>query len=65
MASKRGDLEKALKQNIELRRKLAAEVTSESEPKRETGWGVIWWIALVLIPVVILCGLGFAFRFFG
>ena len=55
------ELEELLRQNLELRRKLAAEVATE--PKRETGLGVIWWIGLVLIPVVILCAVGFALHY--
>ena len=55
------DLQKELRQNLELRRKLAVEVASE--PKRATGWGVVFWVGLVLIPVLILCGVGFAFHY--
>ena len=55
------ELEELLRQNLELRRKLAAEVANE--PKRATGWGVVYWVGLVLIPVLVLCGVGVAFRY--
>jgi len=63
MASKTDDLEEALQQHLELRRELAAEVVKASKPRRITGWGVLYWVGLVLIPVLILCGVGLAFRY--
>ena len=63
MSSKSDDLEKVLKQNLKLRRELAAELNGTNEPNR--GWGVLYWVALVLIPVFILCGVAFAFHYLG
>ena len=57
------NLEEVLQQNLELRRELVAEVTGTRETKRVTGWGVLYWVGLVLIPVLILCGVGFAFHY--
>jgi hypothetical protein len=63
MASKNDDLEEVLQQNLKLRRELVAEVASANRPKRVTGWGIIYWVGLVLIPVLILCGIAFVFRY--
>ena len=62
MTSHSDDLEEALRQNLELRRELKTEIAKASE-MRGSGWGVLYWVGLVLIPVLILCGVGFAFRY--
>ena len=62
MTSNRDDLEEALRQNLELRRELQTEIAKASE-SRGSGGGVLYWVGLVLIPVLILCGVGFAFRY--
>jgi hypothetical protein len=56
MTSNRDDLEEALRQNLELRRELQTEIAKASE-RRRSGWGVLCWVGLVLIPVLILWGL--------
>jgi len=55
------DLEDELRANLKRRRELAAEVAGES--KRATGWGVVFWVGLVLIPVLVLCGVSFVFHY--
>jgi hypothetical protein len=63
MPSKTDDLEEVLQQNLKLRRDLVAEVARANEPRRVTGWGVVYWVSLVLIPILILCGVGFVLRY--
>jgi hypothetical protein len=63
MPSKTDDLEEVLQQNLKLRRDLVAEVARANKPRRVTGWGVVYWVGLVLIPVLILCGVGFVLRY--
>ena len=63
MRSKTDDLEELLQQNLKLRRDLVAEVARANKPRRVTGWGVVYWVGLVLIPILILCGVGFVLRY--
>ena len=56
-----GDVEDELRANLKLRRELVAEVAGES--KRPTGWGIVFWVGLVLFPILLLCGVGFAFHY--
>jgi len=63
MPSKTDDLEEVLQQNLKLRRDLVAEVARANKPRRVTGWGVVYWVGLVLIPILILCGVGFVLRY--
>jgi hypothetical protein len=52
MPSKTDDLEEVLQQNLKLRRDLVAEVARANKPRRVTGWGVVYWVGLVLIPIL-------------
>src|SRR6185437_1967211 len=57
MRSKTDDLEELLQQNLKLRRDLVAEVARANKPRRVTGWGVVYWVGLVVIPILISAGL--------
>jgi hypothetical protein len=59
------ELEDVLQQNLKLRRELVAEVAKANEAKRVSVWGVVYWAGVVLIPVLILSGAAFAFRYLG